>query len=376
MATFRTRPSGTVEACIRRKQLDGPIYLTFRSMDEAEQYCREAEALIDSGQAPAALLERAQPGRGRREESPTVAVLIRRYLAGYHVTDGDKQWLSVLLDEVGNTDAGGVTVQWMLDQVRGYKLRALTPATIRHRVGALRRCLDWHVTMGTLPLNPLKMLPTRYASYNDADRALVENAPDNDNSRDRRLEPGEEERIRLVLSCDKAYIQSLGVERGINPDHAEEMMLLFDIAIETAMRLREIFTLTVDQVDVPRRTIFLDKTKNGDRRQVPMSSVMVSRLSDWQPRGKGGLLFSYWDGKPETLKRVTSKLSGRWRTVARLAQCEDLHLHDMRHEATSRLFERTNLDALAISRITGHRDLKMLRRYSNLRGSDLAGALW
>lgn len=380
MATFRARSSGTVEACIRRKQIGGAIYLTFKSMEEAERYCKEAEALIDSGQSPDSLIARIQPGRARREDTmmQTLGDAIVTFLREYHVTEGDKQWLAVLREEVGGESIGAVTVQWALGQVKQYKAKRLAPSTIRHRIGALRRCLDWHVTMGNLPINPVKMLPTRYASYNDADRAGGRDVPDNDNSRDRRFEPGEEGRIRKVLTCDKEYIKELGVERGLNPAHAPEMLMMFEIAVEADMRMREIFTLSEDQVDVNKRTIFLDKTKNGDKRQVPMSSVLVPLLSDWQPRGTGGLLFSFWNGdlNPAALKRVTSKLSGRWRTVARLAKCNDLHFHDLRHESTSRLFERTTLDVLSISRITGHRDLKMLRRYSNLRGSDLAEKLW
>jgi len=41
------------------------------------------------------------------------------------------------------------------------------------------------------------------------------------------------------------------------------------------MRLREMYTLTTDQIAIPRRTIFLDKTKNGDKRQVPLTSTAI-----------------------------------------------------------------------------------------------------
>ena len=49
--------------------------------------------------------------------------------------------------------------------------------------------------------------------------------------------------------------------------------MMFDMALETAMRMREIYTLTRDQASLPKATIFLEKTKNGDKRQVPISSV-------------------------------------------------------------------------------------------------------
>lgn len=384
MATFRTRSSGTVEACIRRKTLPGPIYLTFKNLDEAQAYCKEAEALIDAGQIPPALLEFAKPKEARRDKPEHLAKTIKNaiddFLLGYHVTEGDKEWLGVLRSEIGSVELGQVTVQWALEQVRGYKLtKQLTPATIRHRIGALRRCLDWHVTMGSLPVNPLKLLPTRYATYNDAEKAVVEDAPEADNARERRLEPGEEARIRLVLANDPAYLKKIGVERGINPQNQATMILLFEMAVETAMRMREIFTLTWDQIDLDRRTIFLDRTKNGDNRQVPLSSVALAAIKSFRPQNAKGAAFPVlWNGDMSVkgLKRASSRTSGRWATIARLAQCADLHFHDLRHEATSRLFERTTLTDVQIARITGHRDPRMLRRYANLRASDLADRLW
>lgn len=384
MATFRTRSSGTVEACIRRKTLPGPIYLTFKNIDEAKSYCREAEAMIDAGNIPQSLLEFARPKEARRDKPEYMARriddVIREYLLGYHVSSGDKQWLGVLLNEIGGVELGAVTVQWAMDTVRSYKLsKNLTPATIRHRIGALRRCLDWHVVAGNVPVNPLKMLPARYAVYNDAERASVDNAPDADNARTRRLEPGEEERIRKVLANDRDYINALGVERGIRPESQAPMTLLFDLAIETAMRMREMFTLTWDQIDLDRRTIFLERTKNGDNRQVPLSTVAVAAIRNYRTTDARGIVFPlFWDGDHSEagMKKASTRLSRRWATVAALAKCDGLRFHDLRHEATSRLFERTNLTDVQISRITGHRDPRMLRRYSNLRASDLADRLW
>jgi len=380
MATFRTRASGTVEACIRRKQLPGALYLTFPNMEAARSYCKEAEALIDAGTVPKELLEFAKPKEGRRDKPESmyvsVADAIRDYLTGYHVKTGDIERLNTLLPEIGHIAVGEVTVQWAIGLVRSYKLeKNYTPATIRHRIGALRRCLDWHVTMGNLPMNPLKLLPVRYATYNEAERNSVDEAPPEDNSRSRRLEPGEEDRIRKVLTGDKDYIKSIGAERGLRPESLKPMLLLFELAVETAMRMSEMFTLTWDQVDIGRRTIFLDRTKNGDSRQVPMSSVAVELFKQG---GEGRVFPTLWDGDTSErgIKAGSNRVSKRWRTIARLAKCDDLHFHDLRHEATSRLFERTNFTDVQISLITGHRDPRMLRRYANLRASTLADAMW
>ena len=56
------------------------------------------------------------------------------------------------------------------------------------------------------------------------------------------------------------------------------MTLLTTLALETAMRMREMYTVEKEQIDLPRRTVFLDRTKNGSKRQVPLSSVAVEIL--------------------------------------------------------------------------------------------------
>ena len=57
------------------------------------------------------------------------------------------------------------------------------------------------------------------------------------------------------------------------------------------------------------------------------------------------------------------------------AELKDLTFHDLRHEATSRLFENTDLDILEIAEITGHKNLQMLKRYTHLRADRLANRL-
>jgi len=54
---------------------------------------------------------------------------------------------------------------------------------------------------------------------------------------------------------------------------------------------------------------------------------------------------------------------------------DDLRFHDFRHEATSRFFERTDLDVMEIKAITGHKTLQMLARYTHLRTARLADRL-
>jgi integrase len=158
------------------------------------------------------------------------------------------------------------------------------------------------------------------------------------------------------------------------------------------------FTLTLDQVDVKCKTIFLERTKNGDKRQVPMTSVAIKVFRTYAKhvengtRGMEGFrfeapdpskpwtgrVFPWWNGKldKDELERITYLLSKQWGRVFEAALCPDFRFHDARHEATSRFFERTTLSDLQIAKITGHKDLRMLARYANLRGSNLAERLW
>ena len=56
------------------------------------------------------------------------------------------------------------------------------------------------------------------------------------------------------------------------------------------------------------------------------------------------------------------------------AKMPDFHFHDLRHEAITRLFER-GLNIAEVSAISGHKELRMLQRYTHLRAIDLVGRL-
>jgi integrase len=64
-------------------------------------------------------------------------------------------------------------------------------------------------------------------------------------------------------------------------------------------------------------------------------------------------------------------LKSAWGRACSRAGIIDLRFHDLRHEATSRFFEKS-LNVMEVSAITGHKDLRMLQRYTHLRAEDLA----
>lgn len=141
-----------------------------------------------------------------------------------------------------------------------------------------------------------------------------------------------------------------------------ELPVIIELAVETAMRRSELVMLRKDQVR--GKVAFLEDTKNGERRSVPLSKRAVELLEGLPTPIDGGRFFH--------LK--LDSVSNYFALACEAAKIKDLRLHDMRHEATSRLFER-GLSIMEISSITGHKTLSMLRRYTHLCPNDLAEKL-
>jgi integrase len=63
-----------------------------------------------------------------------------------------------------------------------------------------------------------------------------------------------------------------------------------------------------------------------------------------------------------------------WKRLVKRAGLKDLRFHDLRHEAISRFFER-GLSVPEVALISGHRDPRMLFRYTHPRAEDIAAKL-
>ena len=371
MATKRKRGNSWHYVVRRAKLLPQPVYLSFDSEAEGDEYVRRLEALLDRGIVPPELADTKAAAKDLRSQ-------VSEYRSAQHISVDDAKLLPVVLSRLPiDLALPQLTFTWATGWVTALKREQnLSPSTIRHHVGALSRALDWLAAHGKVPLNPLRLLPRGYSTYTPDDKRAVEEiegAVKVDEERDRRLEPGEESRIRAILAGDKPQ----GRQRPLELRHQESLVLLFDMALETAMRMREMYTLERGQVDLAKRTIFLIKTKNGSKRQVPISSVLLAKLQAYDG-DFNGRLFPWWSGDHDktVLAKVTAQLSRQFDRIFLAAGCEDLNFHDMRHEATSRLYERTTLSDLKIASITGHRDPRQLKRYANLRASTLADHLW
>lgn len=168
--------------------------------------------------------------------------------------------------------------------------------------------------------------------------------PSNGKARDRRLQGNEAELLLKHLSGESKAI--------------------FVFAIETAMRRSEMLSLEWRNVDLKRSVAIVVEPKNGEMRAVPLSRTAVRVLQDLPPGIGAGRVFSI----------TRPQLRRAWETARIASGIPDIRLHDLRHEAASRLFEK-GLNVMEAASVTGHKTLSMLKRYTHLNPTDIAEKL-
>lgn len=136
-----------------------------------------------------------------------------------------------------------------------------------------------------------------------------------------------------------------------------------ELAVESAMRLGELCSIRTADVHLEERWLHLGDTKNGDSRDVPLSSRAVEIL---RPLVEVAGEYVFPVNK--------HSLGVEFREVRNAAGLEDLRFHDTRHTAATRLSKKLS-NVLELSAVTGHRSLQSLKVYYNPKASDLAAKL-
>ena len=375
------------ELQVKHKLLPRTFYSTFPNHAEADSYGAQLDAMLDRGIVPVELLA----GDPKRPDDPLLSAVALSYIkTAPHLTASDDKLLASMLPDLTGLRVSAVSYRWAGEWVRRLKMGDnLAPGTIRKRVGALARVLDWHLAVAIRPgdaaasVNPLRLLPHGYAQYTEAEQRELAGrhaTARQDQHRDRRLLPAEEARIHAAIGGFKRPDR----ERAWAPDPDPAFSLLVSVILNTGLRLREAYRLRVDQVDTVRGIVRVEGSK-GTRGQlkprvVPLKRPLRDALAVWC-EGRVGLLWPYWDGTPEDLDPATRRLSARFASLFRYADVPGMTEHDLRHEATCRWFELRGADGrwtfsdVEIARIMGWSNLAMVLRYASLRGEDLAARL-
>ncbi len=178
--------------------------------------------------------------------------------------------------------------------------------------------------------------------------------PQEPQPRDRLISEQEIERLLFALGYDYD-------EKPVTIQARIGAAMLF--AIETAMRAGEIAGLTWDRVDIEKRTARLIETKNGSKRAVPLSIEAIRLIEQMRVDSDSVSVFGL----------TTDQIDVNFRKAKLRAMIEDLHFHDTRAEAITRLSKK--VDILSLARITGHKDLRMLQIYYRETAEDIAKKL-
>lgn len=388
---------------IKNKVLPKPLFYTFDTLAEAEAFKAQVDGLLKQGVVPQVLMNAAQAKQKQEkatQDSRFLSAVVQGYLNHASAAPNEAALLAVMQrDDLRGVAVADVTYQWVEAYVRklktgrgdvrgafGRKVGNLAPGSIRKRVGALARVMDWHwrrtVPAGeAIPPNPLRQLPRGYSVYSDRDTAEATRAgleAKKDITRERRLAPGEE--VLIVQALDGIKLQDK--HRALAEDPEAKMFLR--LVLDTGLRMKEAYTLRVSQIDWAKGFINVEGSK-GHRgaakpRTVPLKPQIAVELRAWCA-GRLGLVFSYWNGDKDDMKRATNQLTSRFRSLFRHVGIPDMKEHDLRHEACCRWFELRGKDGrwvfsdVEICKIMGWSDYSMVLRYASLRGEDLSSRL-
>jgi integrase len=319
MGSIRKR-NDRYQAQVRREGVT-PVSKTFQSKRDAEAWIRGIEARIDAGEVnittPKLLTLRDLLNRYSQEVTP--------FKKGQLQEQGRIRRL--LNDPI--SDCRLVTLSPMLiahfrdrrikDGVRAAQIDLIL---IRHCIKIAR--IEWGVTIQSNPVDGVRI-------------------PNGVKRRERRLQTGE---FELLQEAAAQCINTL-------------IWPCVEFAIETGMRRSEILSILWRNVDLDRRIVLLPDTKNGHKREVPLTQRATAIIKETTPIDE------------RVFPTTDYSIRHGWDRLIRRAGISNLRFHDLRHEAISRFFE-LGLSVPEVAAISGHKDPRMLFRYTHLNAETIS----
>lgn len=332
---------GKYQVQIRRKGF-APITKSFHLFADAKEWARHIERQVDRGEL----------GPDRRVlETIMLADLVTRYrdtiLPEKKSGSVEAIMLSAFLrypickKRLSELTANDFA-KWKDERMSPKGARKpITAKSVKRLLSPIQHMFEIAITDWEIPLreNPLSNFKLKVA----------------DNKRNRRLREGEFDRL----------LEAAG-KKTRNP----LLIPIVRLALETAMRRGEMLALRYRDVDIERCSATIRESKNGYSRTIPLSSLAVAILettmavmSD-KDKAQNAHIFPI---TPLALRQA-------WERLTKRAKIEDLHFHDLRHEAISQFFEK-GLTVPEVASISGHRDIRMLLRYAHADKGKLAAKL-
>jgi integrase len=322
---------------------------TFHLKSAAEEWARTAEHSID---------REISPSIHKISRKDTFASLIDLHIedlgaVGKPLRRSKDAVLRRLRDELGDTPLSNLTRERLILYGRQRAKDGAGPATLAIDLAFIGTVLTHAAAVHGIPVNTEAVRLARIALR----RLDLIGKP-----KERSRRPTESELERLYAHFDAN-------ERATIP-----MTRIVKFAIGTAMRIDEIFRIEWDTLDQRTRTILVPdrkdpRKKDGNDQRVPLLSS--TGYDAW------ALLMEQRELRlnPQRCFPYNPKSAGTaFQRACKDLGIRDLHFHDLRHEATSRLFE-AGLTIEQVPLVTGHKDWKMLKRYTQLRPEGLFSKL-
>ncbi len=151
-------------------------------------------------------------------------------------------------------------------------------------------------------------------------------------------------------------------EKEILENSPEWLRDIIIFALNTGLRLQEFLSLEWSRVNLVCRTILIKETKNGSPKTLPLNKIALDVLNQRSKVKsiKNDYVFFNSNGK----KINPHVLRTSFYTVLEKVGVENLWLHDLRHTFATRLAQ-ADVDLYKISKLLGHKDIKMTQRYSH-----------
>lgn len=326
MASIRQRGSKW-QARVIRKGYPEEVR-SFETKQEAQKWARSIEAAMDKGayQSPSIakdivfydVLERyvqevTPTKRGAKREAENIRFVQRHKIANYAMSTLTPSVMAAYRDE---------------------RLKKVSPGTIIRELVILSSIFNHAKREWGLPIiNPCELV----------------RKPPTPQGRTRILTADEE--VKLLTE-----LQPIG-------RRSRWMAPLVQLALETAMRRGELLSLRWDEINLYAQTATLPLTKNGTLRVVPLSKKAIAILKNL-PKNENGKVFQLSEMGMEAAFRKACSRAG----------IANLHFHDLRHTATSRLAEKLP-NVIELAAVTGHKTIQMLKRYYHPAAEVLARKL-
>lgn len=344
MATFTKLNSGSWRVQVRRK--GKYVNETFLRRKDAEEWALEVERCIDRG----------EPSVARRSrEAKSFGDLVRLHQedlqeVGKRVGRSKAASLALLERKLGRLRLPELSRDRLIQFGKERAREGAGPVTVAIDLGYIKTILSHAAAVHGVVLSMEAVVLARIAL---ARLGLVGKGEE----RDRRPTQGELDRLIAAFEA--------------NPRQQIPLGRIVRFAVATAMRQEEICRIEWADFDPENKMLLVrdrkdPRRKSGNNQRIPLLDIcgydacaIINEQRSYSGKNSGRI-FPY---------------NGRSVGTAFRRQCQELkilnlHFHDLRHEGTSRLFE-AGFSIEHVALVTGHKDWKMLRRYTHLKPEGL-----